>query len=524
MSNEHRRRVDNRFDGYTLIEVMVALSVSLLVIAGLQSCLTLALQTIPNPNSPRQREIAATEVLQKLSDDLEYCLWIVDSTPNRIVMVVPDRDRDGQPERVGYRWTSNGVGDVFRKYNDQTEKVLIEQVASFRIDLQSENADIAVPGLVQAGSIMRLDNHDRLNSEVGVIDNISSCGQWIQPTVTSGGSLWRPTQIRLSVWKQGGASEVEIRGGPGLVNRLPAADSMPTDSQILSSGLANFPNKTTLSTLGAPWMQRNQSYCVRVVKTNPAASDAAYKRDAGLNLIQKVSNGWQHSSSSSMAYELDGQWGSAAGDQTLSLAHWKSARVRCLADASGSEIVSTSNLLNNPGHWSRRWQTNNDGDPIDADDDADGSADWRVVSSTMHETTGSHDLDANAIVDVDWRCETAGGEGTVLINAFRSGTTCRPVRLRLTRQADQTHYVILENPSTTNARPLFVLGGLELNTVRTRLVFDKIQQSVTLVANGVSRGTFALSTSSTATSASAIQFGSVSGGVEISQFDVRVWQ
>jgi hypothetical protein len=70
--------------------------------------------------------------------------------PNRLWLVVPDRDGDGEAERVTWTWSSGG--GLMRQLNDGTAEQVLDQVASLSLDWQNTTRTVAYPETETLGS------------------------------------------------------------------------------------------------------------------------------------------------------------------------------------------------------------------------------------------------------------------------------------------------------------------------------------------------------------------------------------
>lgn len=122
--------------GFTLIETLVAVSVSGILLLSLGSVVVLASRAIP---TGRETVITAGVVERGISlmqADLEEAIDFA-SNSGTIVIGVPDRNADGVGEVVKY--TLDGSGTLFRSQNGAPGVVILSQIKGFSVNLDERD-------------------------------------------------------------------------------------------------------------------------------------------------------------------------------------------------------------------------------------------------------------------------------------------------------------------------------------------------------------------------------------------------
>jgi len=109
----------------TLIEMVVALSLTTIVVAAATSVMVVASRALPRPTDSVVRATTATMALAIFESEAQTAL-AVGATDAMMALRIPDRNADGVPETITYRW--GGVpGDPLIR-DDGTAQTVVENV------------------------------------------------------------------------------------------------------------------------------------------------------------------------------------------------------------------------------------------------------------------------------------------------------------------------------------------------------------------------------------------------------------
>lgn len=126
----------------TLAELLLAMGVFSILAGVMVSALAIASHALPDDDDTSAAMVVAAEALDRMAGDLRYALTIEELGGRRIEVTVPDRDGDGSPERIEYRWGGLDGDPLTRRLNDADRAPLLEAVQHFRIEVQqSEDED-----------------------------------------------------------------------------------------------------------------------------------------------------------------------------------------------------------------------------------------------------------------------------------------------------------------------------------------------------------------------------------------------
>lgn len=121
--------------GFTVVEVILALSISVILLAAAQSLVVLSSRSIPNGRTSGYAAVTAGISLDAFQMDIRAATMILQSGATYVEMRVPDRDGDGLQETVRYEWSGTSGASVLRKVTLSTigttsSETLVANVAS----------------------------------------------------------------------------------------------------------------------------------------------------------------------------------------------------------------------------------------------------------------------------------------------------------------------------------------------------------------------------------------------------------
>jgi len=123
--------VKNR--AYTLLELVVALLVCGVLIAGLMSTFYVASRATDSSGPAMERQLGAVALKQMLAE-LQMALGFTERTPTAVEFTVADRDGDSTPETIRYEWSGTAGDPLVRRYNGGAGVNVLENVQQFALD------------------------------------------------------------------------------------------------------------------------------------------------------------------------------------------------------------------------------------------------------------------------------------------------------------------------------------------------------------------------------------------------------
>jgi prepilin-type N-terminal cleavage/methylation domain-containing protein len=118
--------------GFTLIELVVSLSVVGVLTMAIGSSIVISTRTLPTANGFSEMQASAGRSLTLLGDDIRLATSVAAPDVRTLTLWIPDQTGDNAPETVEYQW-SGSAGDSFtREFNGAGQNSLLSDI----IDLE----------------------------------------------------------------------------------------------------------------------------------------------------------------------------------------------------------------------------------------------------------------------------------------------------------------------------------------------------------------------------------------------------
>ncbi|GAB4187599.1 MAG: hypothetical protein Kow00105_02260 [Phycisphaeraceae bacterium] len=189
---------------FTLIEMMVSLSILSIVFLAMGSVMMLSAKAVPSPDAPANQMISAAEVIDQMAGELQVATSVSVATDKGIAFTVPDRDGDDVEESIVYLWGGVAGTGLVRQYNGVNTTPLS---AVYEFTLNYDTYDAPQPDAQVVSEEMLLAYHDpAIGSKDHDIKIDNWVGQYFQPNGLPADAIdWSLTRVILKV-KNGGGS------------------------------------------------------------------------------------------------------------------------------------------------------------------------------------------------------------------------------------------------------------------------------------------------------------------------------
>jgi prepilin-type N-terminal cleavage/methylation domain-containing protein len=238
---------DRRCTAFTLLEVMVATSISAVLLIAAQSVVILASRAIPDARSKAVSTITAHNALALLNADLAFATAIVNRSATSVTFEVTDRTGDGAPDTIAYAWDGVPGGALNRTVNGAASGIATG-VQAFSLDYDTR--DVLNPTTyATSGETLLASNSGALGVLDQRVDNSNFPGQFFKPTLPGNATSWAVTRVLLKCRVHGGGGGIAfIQVRPVDGSNKPTA-TVIDQATLLESSLADTYN----------WMEFNFS-------------------------------------------------------------------------------------------------------------------------------------------------------------------------------------------------------------------------------------------------------------------------
>lgn len=117
--------------GFTLVELILSLSVATLLLGGIVSAMVIASHALPNRQTQARTMTADYPVLDQIGGELSAAAAFVQRSATTVEFTVADRDANGSPETIHYEWSGTPGDPLKRSYNGGTLATVAEDVREF---------------------------------------------------------------------------------------------------------------------------------------------------------------------------------------------------------------------------------------------------------------------------------------------------------------------------------------------------------------------------------------------------------
>jgi prepilin-type N-terminal cleavage/methylation domain-containing protein len=262
------RSAPRKRTGHTLIELVVVVTVSGILIAGLTSTLYTASRGVSGESSTRA-VLDGSAATSELLGDLQQAVTFTQRSATAVEFTVADRGGDAAPETIRYAW-SGTPGDPFtRQYNGGSVVNLTENIQEFQLSYDLRAVAKQTPSPVQEQpNVTAVYLEPELSPELSyVVSTNTWCGQSFLPdpaSLPADAIQWKLTYIIVRIKPEAAAKEVttvelRLRDTNGLPTG-PVLDQFQVEEKNLDS--KNWTPIPFPQPINAPWLPPTQGLCL----------------------------------------------------------------------------------------------------------------------------------------------------------------------------------------------------------------------------------------------------------------------
>jgi len=186
-----------RHPGFTLVELLVSIAVTMVIVVGLSSSMLIASRAMPNADNPADAALAAGAAAEELAAEIQYAISIKSYSSTTIEFNVADRNADKVPETIRYEW-SGTIGDpLTRQYNDGSVVDILDDVQEFNLsyDLEPLSRDVTGENESAETRLISYDSDEYLTEYQ--IRPSAWYGQYFLPSLPGDAVSWKVTRVEF---------------------------------------------------------------------------------------------------------------------------------------------------------------------------------------------------------------------------------------------------------------------------------------------------------------------------------------
>ncbi len=230
-----RQRFTSRRHGFTILELALSVMVMSTLMVAMGSAVLLASKAIPASDNPASAAIDQSRSLDLLTTDLAEALYFSERTATTLAFTVPDRDGDGNPERIRYAWDGSAGDPLTRQFGSSSPRTVVPSVNSLVFTAATESTSQTL----HAGFV---DGVEQVVANYLATDPVGSIGpgggdgvgeSFLASMLPADAASWRLTAVETRA-KQDGPSS----GTLGLQIRAASLDGEPLEAVLAQSTVA----------------------------------------------------------------------------------------------------------------------------------------------------------------------------------------------------------------------------------------------------------------------------------------------
>ncbi|MBX3422464.1 MAG: prepilin-type N-terminal cleavage/methylation domain-containing protein [Pirellulaceae bacterium] len=244
---------DNRkWMAFTLLEMVIAMTVTSIVMVGMAATLSLAIQSAKPPTTATA---AATtgDLADRLLTDLATANAFSVQSANDVQFSVPSRSGGAGLDTLRYQWTGPVQKQLLWSINSGIPQVLASDVDILRLNYFTRAMGPTVPAPIETGELLLFQDVTPPGSPSSfTISLTDQCAQWFKPRLHPDAISWSITRVEMIVRKSsinlGGQFMISIRQADPITNKpMPGpstlgsitvpTSSLPTSFQWVSFSL-----------------------------------------------------------------------------------------------------------------------------------------------------------------------------------------------------------------------------------------------------------------------------------------------
>lgn len=499
------RRV-RRTAGFTLLEMLLSMSVLTVCFAAVGSVFVMAGHVMPRPDSAEAASVEQSAALGQIVEDLQTARYITGGSANSVTFVVDDRTGDGLPERITYAWSGVAGDPLTYTLNDAPRVTIAEGVRAFSIAAETEERVDRVPLVSTTSDEQLLVGYT--NPTTAATASITSewhLGQLFRPQLPANATAYTITRLRARARQNGttsGSILVQLRGFSEDTQTL-----LPVDSQLRAyeSQLASTYTWTDFTFSRPPSYASDATAAITIDwEAGNVPADFEYDDAGGQDILWSTDGGSNYTryDGKGMLAEVYGTVLTQMPGVELTRTVYTLAQVTLKIGAAPVQSAS-ARLFCEPGVHAAVWDAGFDASPVGIDLDGDG-ADWAAqsggaagsfsngqwdVDGKLY-TQPTHSFDQPMVIDLAMGATAANRGGAAFqINADQQGGTAVPLTVRVGRDSAGDYCVkVYDTESLTT--PRLDLTGLGDRAPEVRLLVVPADDTVGVIVNGQPAGSF----------------------------------
>jgi hypothetical protein len=240
--------------------MVTSLAIVGLIAGSVVSTTVLLARSTPREGDSLDAALRARRTADRVVRELSLATNVVSASRHSAVVDVPDRDGDGNAERIAISW-SGQPGDPLTLSVNGNSAVLEENVHTFELDWHTEDRTTQAPGAPVEAPETLLASWNGTTDTDAIIKSTTPVALGVRPRLPTDATAYRVTRARLWLGQAGktdGTLRVELRSASGLQPSTSTLASVAISESALKSKpewvSVSLTNPTTLGRLDAVFL------------------------------------------------------------------------------------------------------------------------------------------------------------------------------------------------------------------------------------------------------------------------------
>ncbi len=367
--------------GFTLLELILVLVVTMIVVGGLTSSVMVATASIPDIDDPVVRKTELAPTFMDIHEDLAAAMHVVARSSEDVTIILADRDGDGRPQSIRYAWSGTPGDPVTRTEDGGAAQTIVSAADHFAIDLQE--TIVTETHAFGGGEVVTPSVAAEQRTTAGFTNAEILQDNWFCHTVPSPDpdtvSDWRLTTVEVYGRARRASGELLVEVYLADASGLPTGDVLTT-AEYQSGDLGGGWNWRANTFADSPWIKPGQNLAVVFsmtsggdrFETNTNTSDLGHR----FHEYDGDTKSWNYRPGEMLICSI-GQETRVGGATPLERTRYDAATVEVTMPDQQTYIMD-ARLVNEPEKLDNYWELTFDAAPTDYDLDQDGTADWTM--------------------------------------------------------------------------------------------------------------------------------------------------
>ncbi len=251
--------------GFTLIEVLLSVSIATVIVGGMASAVLVASKALPKSDAPAASDDAAPRAMRQLLADLRVATSFTVAGSEAVEFTVGDRDKDAVEEIVRYSWSKTAGDPLVRSVNGAADEKILDNVHQFQLDysLLARTLQPVTDATVTSAETLLASNEATVGLNLYALSSNKWIAQIVCPTIPSDALSWQVTRAEVELKSIGVLGTIDVLLIPVQSPTKPV--NLELGKSTLATGILSLTSRfESVSLASAPELHPRDSLALAV--------------------------------------------------------------------------------------------------------------------------------------------------------------------------------------------------------------------------------------------------------------------